>query len=513
MSKINVYQEKKGELILKFPYNRFLLKEIKKLDRARWVPERKYWTIADNIINREALSSLIDVSHFARYKNAYERVVTERPLYEHQRQMLSFALDRKTCYLAATMGVGKTLTVIELMERVGGYWYYVAPKSALLSVRHDMAKWDMLPVNIKFLSYEGLVKDLKTATVAPKGVIFDEAHKLKTPTSQRTEAAIHLTNSMRAEVEDPYIILMSGTPAPKNPLDWWSQLQIAQPGFIKEGNWYKFRNRLAETEIMEGDDSDNTRSYTVIKEWKELEIHGLRNQIQNRLCVFVDKKECLDLPNKIYIEKELSVSNTVKNQMNFLLSSSATVIEALNKCRQLSDGFIYYKDKMLENKVNPKIDMLTELLEGKSRIVIFAGFTASIDLIDKHLNKQGWKVIRMDGRGLRGNLDDFYSKPSRGDAPVAFLAHPKSGGTGLTLTASDTIVYYSNDFDGEGRMQSEDRIHRPGMGESATIIDLIHLPTDKYVLDKLKNKEKLQAVTMADMKLDLLKIEKLGGKL
>jgi hypothetical protein len=69
---------------------------------------------------------------------------------------------------------------------------------------------------------------------------------------------------------------------------------------------------------------------------------------------------------------------------------------------------------------------------------------------------------------------------------------------GLTLTASPSIVYYSNDFNSEARTQSEDRIHRPGC-TGTNIIDLIHLPTDLRVLENLKAKRTLEKMTLGDI--------------
>lgn len=88
------------------------------------------------------------------------------------------------------------------------------------------------------------------------------------------------------------------------------------------------------------------------------------------------------------------------------------------------------------------------------------------------------------------------------DQRIVFIGHPGSAGMGITLTASPTIVYYSNDFNAESRIQSEDRIHRPGLDVNlgATIIDLIHLPTDIKVLDNLQKKRDLQSMTLGDMK-------------
>ena len=64
----------------------------------------------------------------------------------------------------------------------------------------------------------------------------------------------------------------------------------------------------------------------------------------------------------------------------------------------------------------------------------------------------------------------------------------------LTLTASPTELFYSNDFNGEARFQAEDRFHRAGMDKNrgATIIDFVHLPSDQLVLDNLQKKKDLQ---------------------
>ena len=87
------------------------------------------------------------------------------------------------------------------------------------------------------------------------------------------------------------------------------------------------------------------------------------------------------------------------------------------------------------------------------------------------------------------------------DEKIVFIGHPVSSGTGLTLTASPTIVYYSNDFAADARIQSEDRIHRMGMDENrgATIIDLIHLPTDEYVIENLQKKKRLQDMSLGQL--------------
>jgi len=119
--------------------------------------------------------------------------------------------------------------------------------------------------------------------------------------------------------------------------------------------------------------------------------------------------------------------------------------------------------------------------------------------------KQKWEVIRLDGRGWQatfgGNPQGFvkaFQEMQDSHPRIVFVGNPGSAGTGLTLTASPAIVFYSNDFNADSRIQAEDRIHRMGMdiNRGAKIIDLIHLPTDEYVLTNLQNKRKLQDMSL-----------------
>ena len=75
---------------------------------------------------------------------------------------------------------------------------------------------------------------------------------------------------------------------------------------------------------------------------------------------------------------------------------------------------------------------------------------------------------------------------------------------GLTLVTSPSIVFWSNDFNGESRMQAEDRIHRPGC-RGANIYDLVHLPEDEIVIENLKRKRNLQDMTLGRLR-DMLEL-------
>lgn len=509
----------------------------------------------------------------------------ECKIYVHQNEMTMHMLCRKQCIISGEMGVGKTLSAFEAIELslVPECWY-VAPKSALAAVKLEAMKW-VCRANIRYMTYDELKKilaDWPCGKLPPRMVIYDESSRVKTPSSQRSQAAFYLAESMRdAYSDDCYIILMSGSPAPKSPLDWYWQCEIACPGFIREGDINKFQYRLA---LMQKVSDPSGVSYPKLLAWKDGNPNvcgycGARNTepchnealhrsyhafspIENEveklyrrmsgLVLVKFKKDCLDLPNKIYRVIRIKPSIDLIRAARLVSGRSKSAVQQLTLMRELSDGFQYVTEIVAtdvctfcegskvryttdglpeacsmcdgtgsknkeERKVvevdSPKLHALTDLLEENEevgRIVIYAGFNASIERIVKHCQKQNWKVIRVDGRGWYNDmvqgwdavkcLSEFQDKESP-HQKIAFIGHPGSAGMGITLTAASMIVYLSNDFNAESRVQSEDRIHRPGMdiNRGATIVDMILLPTDEKVLDNLKRKKELQSISLGEL--------------
>lgn len=157
----------------------------------------------------------------------------------------------------------------------------------------------------------------------------------------------------------------------------------------------------------------------------------------------------------------------------------------------------------------PKEDALVDIFdthEDDGRLIVYAGFTGSIDRIVGIANRLKWNWIKVDGRGWNSSwgvrrprqMLEAFQDDSRLLDKIVFIGHPGSAGVGLNLTKSSEIVYYSNDFNADSRIQSEDRIHRPGMdlNKGALITDLVHLPTDEKVLQNLKAKRRLQDISL-----------------
>ncbi len=515
---------------------------------------------------------------------------------QHQLDMILHMMIRRQCIVAGEMGTGKTLAAFEAIElSLVPFVWYVAPRSALNGVKLEAKKW-MLRTSVRFMTYEelkGILKSWKPGDHPPSFLIADESSRIKNATSQRSQAVDYLAEEMRKLYQDRcYIIEMSGSPSPKVPTDWYQQCEIAQPGYLREGDINKFRSTLAvqaqNTDIVGYD-------FKKVVQWKDgrtgycnicgrgpnHDCHDLTPKadddglfgtprVQDKPHAFVPlanevnrfyqrakglvmvklKKDCLSLPDKRYRVVKLRPSLDLLRAARIVQSQSRTSIQQMTLLRELSDGFQYRdvisktgdcsfcggscyrfiegvetqcmmcedgksnetKREVIEVE-SPKINYLPELLdenEEVGRVVIYAGFTGSIDRICREMVRQKWEFIRVDGRGWVSSipgltngmamLEEFQNKNSEHDK-IAVVGHPASAGMGITLTAASMIVYYSNDFNAESRIQSEDRIHRMGMDENrgATIVDLVCLPTDLKVIENLRRKRELQSVTLNEI--------------
>lgn len=674
-----------NSVFLKFPYNKALVEEVRNMEKAKWhgfdeENPRKLWSIPLSTRNNFQLQ-FMDADLPSPYTHYDAELVDigeiKRPLYDHQIEMVQHVLTRHYSILACEMGTGKTLVAIEAGEYLKNYInkdaviWYVGPKSGVKAVQRELNKWTATFWPQEMITYESLVRKMEefpTDGVPPQMVIFDECSKVKTPTAQRSKAAMYLADMVREYWGDNgYVTLMSGTPAPKSPVDWWFQCEVARPGFLREGTIHKFKRRLCiieERESLAGGRfphvvawMDDTTKCSVCGQEEESPNHDLfltemaedlvgetplvtfirkfttdnkttiaedqlrtlakdlgeeanlqyinfgyhpyfksKNEVQylyermHGLVLVKFKKDCLDIPEKQYEIIRVKPTAQILRAAKIIKARSSRTITALTLLRELSDGFQYdfvgegeedcpkckglgevtikiadqdidtqapidfesqeFSDEVVMcdrcggTKLVPKMVRTTDSLdetakdralieiledhEDVGRLVVWGGFTGTIDRLVQLCHRYGWATLRVDGRGYSAksatddNLDpnEMLSAMDRTDPKrqqlfddcpkLCFIGHPQAGGMALTLTASPTAVYYSNVFNGEGRMQSEDRIHRMGMDKNrgAKIIDLIHLPSDRVVLDNLLAKKKLQNISMGELADAIEEIEK-----
>ena len=386
----------KGRIeFLKAPFA--LKDEIKAMKGARWHgfkegDKRKIWSVEDCTRNRFQIEWLQGGDPFAWFDR--DLIEHEFPqfgspdfgyfdLMKQQVLMANTALTYHYQVWGAEMGTGKTLAAIATMKvsQTEGWWW-VGPKSSLYGIAQEFTKWGLPEGAVTdMMSYEGMMQRMrswKKGDPAPIGVVFDESQNLKTPTAQRTQCAQKLADSIRKEHgNNGYVILMTGTPSPKSPADWWAPCEIAAPGFIKEGDvqtfekrmgFYRLRDDLAGQAFNtrtawrddenrcgvcghyyhEGHHMDETGGF--IEEDTGFEVHQFEKSVNEvfelserlkGLVTIVHKKDCLDLPDKIYKEILCEPSPSLLRVAGALTKTAPNVITGLTYLRTLSDGFQY----------------------------------------------------------------------------------------------------------------------------------------------------------------------------
>lgn len=372
-----------------FGYSKPLIDEIKVVFEGRKyhgfdeINPRKIWSAPitqRNMFALEALKGKYGNDPYSRWSPTPPELLQEvkdyarksgRNPFDHQYEAIAQGLHTKRFLWALEMGLGKTLCAIILMEMSGiDEWYWLGPKSALRALYVELRTWGC-KVKPKIITYEELKKDLSMWTkgiAPPMGVIADEISKCKNLTAQRTMAMKHLADAMRNEHGDSAIIGgMSGSPATKSPADWFSLLEIIQPGFLREGSIQEFKSRLSVIEQREQAIGGGT--YPHLIGWKdnaekcstclELKSHSNHtsefahvwtpsvNEVANlykRMAGLVlprFKRDCLDLPELIFDIARAKPSESTLRAAGLIARTSRRAVEALTRLRELSDGFQY----------------------------------------------------------------------------------------------------------------------------------------------------------------------------
>lgn len=497
------------------------------MEGSKWDKDKRAWKIPITERNRYAISFFENGPDENYYNNGlYDHYLLETnkfpELFPWQREAFAFILAKKRVLIAYKMGLGKTLICIRVMDWLAHYdivnWWLVAPYGAQKTWQREACKWRASVDFAVVTTYESLHKYLDKATIPPQGVIFDESIKIKNSTSQRSQIAYELCRLMRGHSSSSFIIELSGSPSAKKQTDWWHQIEILQPGFVREGNIHKLQNRLA---IIEYEENEYGK-YPVIMGWKEDEIKAFGRRLKP-IVLSKRKEECLELPDKIFDTIRTPPSEETLRVARALVNTATSGIEALEKLRELSDGFQYRRTTIDETREetteksqsftwigSPKLDIILELLDfyslengGCGRLVIYAWFRATIQKLQEIVSgeeRKGdsltWLCHALVGDWDAKILEDFENY----DGNLCLVANPARV-YGLNLQRTECLVYYSNSFSPDHRVQSLDRRDRPGMDttKGTRVVDIIHLDTDQLVLDRINQSIGLEEITLEEL--------------
>jgi len=369
---------------------------------------------------------------------------------------------------------------------------------ALLQVDEDL---HILIMNVESLSKTSGMEEAQRFLRTHKTLIaVDESTTIKNPTANRTKNIIKLSNNAK------YRRILTGSPVTKSPLDLFTQCYFLDPNLLGFYSFYAFRNRYAlmRRVMINGRRIDLVASYQRLDELEEnLKPFSFR----------ILKQDCLDLPDKIWTKRYIQLTEEqqkVYNQMrttalallNGKMMTTNTVLTQLMRLHQITCGHMKADDGSIIELKNERLNALIDILEeAQGKVIIWANYLHDIEAIKKTIIEKYGKdsVVTYYGatdiKDRQTNIKNFQTN----DKVKYLIGNPQTGGYGITLTAANTVVYYSNNYDLEKRLQSEDRAHRIGQKNKVTYIDLIAEDTvDEKIVKSLRNKVNIATEIMGE---------------
>lgn len=535
----------------------------KTFPRADWTPEAKA-LLAKAVGLKEEAKALAERKASDKEPETGGYMFNEvYPPYDHQRTAFGMARDAHAFAWLMEMGTGKTrvdvdetvdlhrrgklaATLVICPNSIKDPWAEEARKMAPPWAKVDLRVWDaslgkrakaellawvnktppkgdptvyIFVMNVESMSHKSGVA-VAEAFVAHHNAVkitVDESSRIKNPSAKRTKAVIALGKMPSVKFKR----IMSGTPVPQGPLDYFAQFMFLDPNILGYSSFYSFRNHFAE---MGG--------------WEGKEVVGYRNldELQRLVDPFsyrVLRRDCMDLPPKVYEKRYVDLTKEQERLYREMADkmvadlagrkiTATIVLTQMLRLQQIIGGFLppeappdlTYEELYTWKKehpeeatpipgANPKVDALLELAEDvPGKTIVWARFRSELDIISRALKKAY-------GPGSVAEFHGGVSNEKRTEGRLAFqdpkskvrffVGQTETGGLGITLTEAEVVVYFSNSFSLESRLQSEDRAHRAGTRHTVTYVDLVARATlDTKLLDALRGKKNMADVITGD---------------
>ena len=457
--------------------------------------------------------------------------------YEHQRKALEASAEKVQWAYFMEMGTGKTKVTIDNIA----YLYFqrkitsaliIAPKSVYTvweteiethlpdQLKYKIYKWNIdkpkdyyklnesndlriFLINVEALStkrgFEGCVDYLTKNKL--NFVVLEESTTIKNRQAKRTKNILGLRQLSHIRR------ILTGSPITKSPLDLFTQCQFLSPELLGFSSYLAFRNRYAEmTDIPVG----SGRFISVPKYYKRLEELEIRLQ---QFSTRVRKDQCLDLKPKVRQKRYIELEGESKKIYDRLRTSALAVIDdstisfsnkltEIVKLHQVCNGFTKDDEGKMLPLHDQKVKALQEIIdETDGKIIIWANYLWNIHQIIHFLKTRYGEdsTVSIFGEVTVENRKKAVERIQKDPACRFMVANPTTGGFGLTLTACNTVIYFSNNYNLEVRMQSEDRAHRMGQKGTVVYVDILAKNTlDEAILKSLTNKGQIAAKTLGE---------------
>ena len=463
--------------------------------------------------------------------------------FEHQRAALGASWNKHEFAYFMEMGTGKSKVLIDNMAILYDYGHIdsaliIAPKGVYKNwanieipkhlpdhIQHRIICWTPNPnkqekeelvslfeatpdliifvMNVEALSTKKGVGFAEKFLIAKQPLfVIDESTTVKNATARRTKSAVKLGKYAK------YRRILTGFPVTKSPLDLYSQCAFLNEDLLGFNSFFSFRNHFAVLIKR----SVATHSFQQIVGYRNLEeLKDLLGEFSFRVL----KKDCIDLPDKMYTTREVELTpeqkRIYKDLKEYAIAqlegaefiTTNSVITQILRLQQVLCGFTKTDTgENIEIPSNRMKELMSTLEEIEGKCIIWANYQHDIKAIVTEIAKvYGTESVahyygETDPEERPRIVEKFQDPNSK---LQFFVGQPRTGGFGLTLTEANTVIYYSNGYDLETRLQSEDRAHRIGQTNKVTYIDFFVPGTvDEKILKSLRSKINLATQVLGE---------------
>jgi SNF2 family DNA or RNA helicase len=313
-------------------------------------------------------------------------------------------------------------------------------------------------------------------------LILDESHKIKSHTAMQTKGCIRLAPYAKRRY------IMSGTLITTNPLNYWTQFRFLDQNILGHRTYTSMRIAHAVLEEKQA----RGKTFKVDVGYKDVDV------ILKKVAPFyrrVEKKDCLDLPPKVYEKREVELSdeqveayNSMKDKLVAEYAGkrfkAPIALTKVLRLMQISSGYLSDGTDITWMKDSPKANAAVDLVkEHSGKSVIFFREHAELDILKKGLIKAEIPYLTLHGKMDVASREAAKQSFQKDDIHTVILVQIATGGIGIDLTRASLCIYISNSYSWEHRVQSEDRLHRPGQYHSVTYVDLLATCKGKQTFD------------------------------
>jgi superfamily II DNA or RNA helicase len=459
---------------------------------------------------KQFFKKLSSIEEIKQIKKPRALKATLRPYQEQGLSWLKFIHDLGTGgILADDMGLGKTVQTIALLllekqENKDIRVLIVAPTSVVTNWMREIerfgktlttALWhgagrkeqqkELTSANVIITSYALLRRDIDLLTKLQLDyVILDEAQAIKNPHSATAQAAKELTPSRR--------LALTGTPIENRLTEIWSIFDFVSPGILPP--LPKFEERFSRP-IDQGDSKAAARLKAIIHPFI---LRRTKLEVAKDLPAKIESDKVIDLAPEqrgIYTQVLREVRAQVMGELDRVgvAKSQLHILAGLTKLRQAAcDPRLLGLPREFSHEDSAKVMAFRELIEeaeaGGHRVLVFSQFVSMLKILKSALDEDRVRYEYLDGstQDRAERIDRFQNDPT---IPV-FLISLKAGGSGLNLTAADTVIHFDPWWNPAVEDQASDRAHRIGQKKVVTVYRLVAAGTIEEKILELKEKKK-----------------------